>query len=40
MSGTLRYKGINKFLNPEIKQGIKKKKIIRNACPVVKTLKA
>jgi hypothetical protein len=39
MSGTLMYKGINQFLKPEIKTGIKKKKIIIIACAVVITLK-
>jgi hypothetical protein len=31
MSGTPQYKGINIFLNPEIRLGIKKKKIITKA---------
>lgn len=39
MSGTLQYNGINIFLKPEIRLGIRKKKIITNACAVVKTLK-
>jgi hypothetical protein len=39
MSGTLQYKGMSIFPNPEIKLGIKKKKIITNACAVVSTLK-
>jgi hypothetical protein len=39
MSGTPIYNGINQFLKPEIKTGIKKKKIIMIACAVVITLK-
>lgn len=39
MSGTPQYSGINIFLKPEIKLGIKKKKIITKACAVVNTLK-
>lgn len=39
ISGTPQYKGINIFLNLEIKLGIRKKKIITKACAVVRTLK-
>lgn len=39
ISGTPQYNGINIFLNPEMRLGIKKKKIITNACAVVNTLK-
>jgi hypothetical protein len=39
MSGTLMYKGINQLPKPEIKVGIRKKKIITIACAVVITLK-
>lgn len=39
MSGTLQYKGINILPNPEMRLGIKKKKIMTNAWAVVRTLK-
>ena len=39
ISGTLIYKGINQFLKPEIRVGIRKKKIITIAWAVVITLK-
>jgi len=39
MSGTPQYKGTNIFPNPEINDGIRKKKIITKACAVVSTLK-
>jgi hypothetical protein len=39
ISGTLIYKGISQLPKPEIKTGIKKKKIIIIACAVVITLK-
>jgi len=39
ISGTPQYKGINILPKPEIKLGIKKKKIITNAWAVVNTLK-
>jgi hypothetical protein len=38
MSGTLLYIGISQFLKPEIRAGIKKKKIITTLCLVVNTL--
>jgi hypothetical protein len=38
MSGTPMYKGINQLPKPEIKVGIRKKKIITIACAVVITL--
>jgi hypothetical protein len=38
ISGTLMYKGISQLPKPEIKVGIRKKKIITIACAVVITL--
>jgi len=38
MSGTDICSGTNMFLNPEISEGIRKKKIITSACEVVNTL--
>merc|ERR1712048_345347 len=39
ISGTPQYNGISIFPNLEIRLGIRKKKIITNACAVVRTLK-
>lgn len=39
MSGTPQNNGINKLPNPEIKDGMRKKKIITNPCAVVRQLK-
>jgi len=38
ISGALNIKGTNQFPNPPMKTGITRKKIIRNACAVTRTL--